>query len=152
MKNKSNEKIIMDGVNLKIGIVTTENNWEIVEKLFNGALDILSQNNVRAENVIVLKVPTIFEIPFGCQRMAQSKEFDALIALGCSDKNETDYYYFVTTEVTRALMDLGLRESLPVGYGIISAEEKRILKRNTKTKNNAGYQAGENILKMIKII
>ncbi len=148
--NKSQDNQIIDGSNLKIGIIISESQWKIVEKLFNSALEILNENNVQAENIVVLKTPGIFELPLGCQKLATSNEFDALIVLGCSIKGLDDYYYFVTTEMTRAIMDISLINSLPIGYGIISAEEKKVAGKKSRQKNNEGWRAGESVLKMIK--
>lgn len=153
MQRKNNQESgkIINGKNFKIGIVASEFNWDIVGDMLDGSLGILKQNGVKSANIEVVKVPGSFEIPLACQRLVQRKEFDALIALGCVIKGETPHYYYVSGESSRGVMDVMLKYSLPIGFGIITTENLDQAIERSSGKNNKGKEATIAVLKMLKV-
>ncbi|MDD3498074.1 MAG: 6,7-dimethyl-8-ribityllumazine synthase [Candidatus Moranbacteria bacterium] len=149
-KNKKDNKII-DGKDLRIGIIASEFNWDIVGSMLEGALDLLKKNNVKKESIKIVKVPGSFEIPLACQKLAHSDKFDALIALGCVIKGETGHYYYVAGEASKGVMDVMLKFSLPIGFGIITTDNLAQAKKRSGGKNNKGKEAAEAALRMILI-
>jgi len=147
---KSNNKII-NGEKLKIGIIVSKFNSDITEPMLLGALKILEKNKVKKENIKIVRVPGAFEIPLACQKLALSKKYDALIALGCVIKGETDHYYFISNETSRGIMDVMLKYNIPIGLGVITVNNlKQALARSGK-KNNKGAEAAEAAIGMEKI-
>ena len=69
---------------MKIGIVAGRFNEFIVSKLIEGARDALLRHDVKEENIDLCWVPGSFEIPVAAKRMAESKKYDAIIALGAT--------------------------------------------------------------------
>ena len=93
-KDSKRDKKIIDGKDLKIGIIVSEYNWDIMGGMLKGSVEVLKLNEVSEENIETIKVPGSFEIPLACQKLAQTEKFDALIALGCVIKGETGHYFF----------------------------------------------------------
>jgi 6,7-dimethyl-8-ribityllumazine synthase len=149
---KKIRKKIIDGEKLKIGIVVSRFNDDITKKMLTGALECFKENNVREENIKTVWVPGSFEIPLACERLAASKKYDALVALGCVIKGETDHYYFISLEVSRGIMETMLKYSLPIGFGIITTNNLKQAQERSSAKSNKGREAAEAALMMIEIV
>lgn len=74
---------VPDASEMNIGIVVAEWNKNITERLLEGACNTLEKHGVKMQNIIVRRVPGSFELTFGAKRLADSKEVDAVIVLGC---------------------------------------------------------------------
>ena len=75
----------------KIGIVVSEWNSDITNNLLSGAVKELTSNGIAKKNISVNWVPGSFELVYGCKQILK-KNFDAIIAIGCVIKGDTDHY------------------------------------------------------------
>ena len=100
---------MLDGSRLSIGIVQARFNADITAALAKGCLAELAELGVTADNVRLVTVPGALEIPVALQAMAESDDFDALIALGCIIRGETYHFELVANEsgagVSRVALD-----------------------------------------------
>lgn len=149
-KSKVN-KNILDGRKFKIAVVVSQFNKDITEKMLLGALGVLKLNKVKDENINVVKVPGSFEIPLACQRLAQTKKYDGIVALGCVIKGGTDHYYYIAGEASRGVMDVMLKYNIPIGFGIITTNNLKQAVARSSGKRNKGAEAAEAVLEIIKI-
>ncbi|MFH0819963.1 MAG: 6,7-dimethyl-8-ribityllumazine synthase [bacterium] len=147
-KNKIIKKSI-NGSKLKIAIVVSEFNRDITGSLLKGALETLRSNKVKDNNIKIIWVPGSFEIPLACQKLATSKKFDGLIALGCVIKGETDHYYYIAGEASRGVMDVILKFNIPIGFGIITTNNLKQAQARCHGKSNKGREAALAVLEMI---
>jgi len=79
----------------RFGIVVSEWNPEITENLFLGAESALLENGAIKENILRWDVPGSFELIYGCKKMVETKELDAIIAIGNVIQGETKHFDFV---------------------------------------------------------
>jgi len=114
-KNKSNI-----GKGRRIGIAVADFNADITERLLAGALAALVSAGVKKEDIQAVHVPGSFELPLACQKLARTKRFDALVALGCVIKGETDHYFYVAGETSRGIMQVMLSKHIPIGFGVLT--------------------------------
>lgn len=70
------------GTDLKIGIVVSRFNEFITTRLLSGAEDALNRHGVNEDNISVMWVPGVYEIPLAAKKMAASGNYDAIITLG----------------------------------------------------------------------
>lgn len=147
-KNKKDIKIV-NGSKFKFAIVVSKFNDDITQSLLEGALGSLRENGVKEENIKTIWVPGSFEIPLACQKLAKSKKFDALVALGSVIKGETDHYLYVAGEASRGVMRVMLDNSLPIGFGILTTDNLRQAKARSGKKSNKGKEAAEAALEML---
>jgi 6,7-dimethyl-8-ribityllumazine synthase len=89
--------------NKKFAIVASRFNEFIVQKLVDGALDALKRHGVPDESITVAWVPGSFEIPLATKKMAESKKFDAIIALGCVIRGGTPHFEYIAAETTKGI-------------------------------------------------
>jgi 6,7-dimethyl-8-ribityllumazine synthase len=111
-----------DGAGRRVGIVVSRFNLPIGEALLRSALAALKTARVSDDDVTIATVPGALESPLALQRMAQSGEFDALVALGAVIRGETFHFEIVANESARGVASVALEFGLPVGNGILTCD------------------------------
>lgn len=129
------------GSRLRIGIVASEYHSEIMKRLLNGALDVLAKCKVKKGNIRVMRIPGSFEVPLGCLMLLKKNKLDALVALGCIVKGETDHHFHMASAVSKGIMDLSLTRGVPIGFGIITANTHAQAEARSKGEMNRGRDA-----------
>lgn len=111
---------IPNASNLRFGIVVSEWNESITENLFQGAFDTLIENGAKPENIIRRNVPGSFELIFGCKKILETQNVDAVIAIGNIIQGETKHFDFICEGVTHGIKDLNLQFATPTIYCILT--------------------------------
>ena len=118
----------------------------ITDQLIGGATKILQQTNAKTE---LIEVSGALEIPTAI-RLA-SQHFSGFVALGCVIRGETSHYETVSTESSRALVDLGLCD-ICIGNGILTVENyTQAMIRADMSGQNKGGEAALASLMLIKV-
>lgn len=122
MQRKENKKFpkLLRVSSLKIGIVVSDYNSDITSGLLRNACRTLKQAKVPEKNVEVYHVPGSFELPIGCLLLLKQFPCDALVALGCVVKGETEHDIYISSAVSQGLMDIALQQEIPVGFGVLT--------------------------------
>ena len=109
-----------------------------------------AMNKIKTKCTIkVINVPGAFEIPVTIGK--NLNKFDGFIALGCVIRGETYHFEVVSNESARALNDLSIKYSLPIGNGILTVENKeQAIERSDPLKLNKGGGAALACLSLIK--
>ena len=131
-----------DASKVRVGIVVSEFNSDITEHLLLGALTTLTEWKVREKNITAVRVPGSFEIPLGAARLAASKKYDCIVAIGCILKGETKHDEYIAHAVAEGLMRVMLDTGVPVAFGVItpnSLAQARI--RSRGATNHASFAA-----------
>ena len=138
----------------KVAIIVARFNQFINESLVNGAVDALTRiGQVEDKNISVIWVPGAYEIPLAAKVAAQSKKYDAIVALGTVIRGSTAHFDFVAGESSSGLLNASLEYSIPVGFGILTTEsiEQAIERAGTKA-GNKGAEAALTALEMLNVI
>ena len=134
--------------NYKFGIVVSEWNIDITTNLLKGAEDKLIELGVNGNNIIVSWVPGSFELVYGSKELSK-KNLDALIAIGCVIKGETDHYDFICSSVSNGLMQLNISGSTPVIFCVLTDHKKsQSIARSGGEHGNKGAEAAVAAIKM----
>ena len=138
---------------MKVGIVAARFNEIIVNKLLGGAIDGLVRHGVEDKNITAAWVPGAFEIPTIAKRMAESKKYDAIIALGTVIRGQTSHYDYVCNEVSKGVAQISLETGVPVLFGIVTTEniEQAIARAGSKA-GNKGYDCALSAIEMVNLI
>lgn len=112
----------MNGEGLHIGIVRSRFNEEIGEKELQTCLDELAALGVDERDVMVVTVPGALEVGVTLAQMAETFEFDALIALGAVIRGETYHFELVSNESAAAISRVSLETGIPVANGVLTTE------------------------------
>jgi 6,7-dimethyl-8-ribityllumazine synthase len=112
----------LDGQELSIGIVQARFNESVTNALAQACLGELAALGVSADSITHVMVPGALEVACALQAMAESEEYDALIALGCIIRGETYHFELVANESGAAVTRLGLDYQLPIANAILTVE------------------------------
>jgi 6,7-dimethyl-8-ribityllumazine synthase len=120
---------------------------QINKLLVSGARAVLSAAGAEINHVVV---PGALEIPAAVAMAHASGQFDGFVALGCVIRGETTHYELVSGESCRGLMDLGVRERLAIGNGILTVEnESQALERADPSRQDKGGGAAAAALALV---
>jgi len=110
------------GAGLKIGIVASRFNREVVEGLLAGAMEVLKEADVTDSDVVVAWVPGALELPLAATKLVESDGLDGVIALGCVIRGETAHFEHVSREAISGLNRTALELNFPIAIGILTVE------------------------------
>lgn len=133
----------------KFGLVVSEYYPEITTALLEGAKQTLIENGAKEEDIFIQYVPGAFEIPLGCVQLYKDKKCDAMIALGCVIKGETDHDKYINQSVASALMNLSLTSGKPFSFGVLTTNDyQQAVDRAGGKAGNKGIEAAVSAIKM----
>jgi 6,7-dimethyl-8-ribityllumazine synthase len=116
----------LNGKGLRIGIVWSRFNEELVRVLLTAADKQLLDLGVDADHIDVVSVPGALEIPIALQTMALERRgftgmrYNALIALGAVVRGETYHFEVVANESARGILDVQLETGIPIANGVLT--------------------------------
>jgi len=111
-----------DGAGLRIGVVQARFNEDICHGLRAACLTELKHLGVDDQDVLVVTVPGALEIPLALQKMAESGQFDALIALGAVIRGETYHFELVANESGAGIHRISLDHGIPIANAVLTTE------------------------------
>lgn len=122
MQIDNKTEIKVDGSGLKVGVVTSRFNESITEKLMPRALEKLAELGVSSDDIKRYWVPGAIEIPYVLDKMATTKDFDCLVALGVVIRGGTPHFDYVCKMVTEGTLRVSLDYHIPIGFGVLTLE------------------------------
>ena len=141
------------GGNEKYCIVIARFNEFIGSKLLGGAIDELVRHGVDEDNIDVVWTPGAFEIPVVTQKVANSKKYAAIIALGAIIKGSTPHFDYVSAELSKGIAQVSLSTGIPVMFGVLTTDniEQAIERAGTKA-GNKGADAAKGAIEMVNLL
>jgi 6,7-dimethyl-8-ribityllumazine synthase len=125
----------------RVGIVLSRFNPAIGEGLLAGALRALAQAGVKDDRVTVVTVPGALESPLALQRLAQTGDYDALVALGAVIRGDTYHFEIVCNESAAGLTSVALEFGIPIGNGILTCDTEAQAQARMNQKGIEAAQA-----------
>ena len=132
----------------RVAIVASEYNSLIMDRLIDGARRALSGQ----KQVSVIRVPGSFEIPVAAKRVALSRKYDAIVALGCVVRGETPHFEFIGRAVSEGLQGVALETGIPVGFGVLTVETLQQAMDRSDEAGNKGAEAAMAAVAMIDVL
>ena len=147
---REGELVIRDA---RIALLVSRFNSFIVDSLLQGALDTLKRHGAQERDLVIVRVPGAFEMPLAAQRLAASKRYDAIIALGAVIRGGTPHFEYVAGECTKGLSTVSMQHDIPVAFGVLTVDtiEQAIERAGTKA-GNKGAEAAMSTIEMINLL
>lgn len=114
----------LDGKKLFIGIVQARFNASVTDALATACLNELSALGVDSKHITHVKVPGALEVASALQAMAESNNYDALIALGCIIRGDTYHFELVANESGAGVSRVALDHVIPVANAILTVDNE----------------------------
>lgn len=140
--------------NAKVAVAIARFNSFINESLLEGTIDALKRiGQVKDENITIVRAPGAYELPLVARRLAESKKFDAIVALGTVIRGGTAHFEYVAGEASSGLGKVAMDAEIPVAFGVLTTEniEQAIERAGTKA-GNKGAEAALTALEMVNLI
>jgi 6,7-dimethyl-8-ribityllumazine synthase len=144
---------MLDGSGKRFGIVISRFNEMISKKLLEGAFDCLLRHKVAGDAITVVWTPGALEIPLVAKKMAESKQFDAVLCLGAVIRGGTPHFDYVAAESAKGIASLALSSGLPVINGVLTTETiDQAVERAGAKSGNKGWNAALSAIEMADLI
>jgi 6,7-dimethyl-8-ribityllumazine synthase len=127
-------EISLAGKGLSVGIVLSRFNAGYGEALLAACVDELGRLGVCPTDIVLFSVPGALEIPLTLQRLANTRRFDALIALGAVIRGETHHFEIVANASCRGVMEVQLDTGVPIANGILTCYDEAQADARTREK------------------
>jgi 6,7-dimethyl-8-ribityllumazine synthase len=135
-----------------VAVVAARFNDALVSQLIDGAVGAWQKHGGREERLLVLRVPGAFELPAVAQRLAASKLYAAVVALGCVIRGDTPHFDFVAGECAHGLMQASLQSGIPIIFGVLTTNTlEQAQERASVTRMNKGGESMEAALEMANL-
>jgi len=139
--------------NANIALVVTRFNSFVVDHLLAGALDTLKRHGLTEQSMHVVKIPGAFEMPLTVKKLAASKKYDGIIALGAVIRGGTPHFEYVAGECVKGIAQVSLDYDVPIAFGVLTVDtiEQAIERAGTKA-GNKGAEAALSTIEMIDLL
>ncbi len=140
--------------NARVAVVVARFNSFINDSLTEGAVDALKRiGQVKDDNITLVRVPGAYELPLTVRRLAESKQFDAIVALGTVIRGGTAHFEYVAGGASNGIGHVSLECDIPVAFGVLTTEniEQAIDRAGTKS-GNKGAEAALVALEMVNLL
>ncbi len=137
----------------RFAIVASRFNEFIVESLMKGALHCLRQHGANDADIEIIRVPGSYEMPVAVGKVAASRRFDGIIALGAVIRGGTPHFDYVAGECVKGTALAAQKHGVPVGFGILTVDtiEQAIERAGTKA-GNKGEEATLAVIEMVNLL
>jgi 6,7-dimethyl-8-ribityllumazine synthase len=136
----------------RFAILSSRFNHFVVDRLVEGAIDGLVRHGAVAGDITLVRVPGAWEMPLAASRLAASKKFNAVIAVGAVIRGGTPHFDYVASEVSKGLATVSLQTGVPVTFGVLTTDsiEQAIERAGTKA-GNKGWEAALTAIEMVSL-
>ena len=138
-----------DGAKWRVAIVQARFNPSIGKGLLAGALRALKEAGVADDRITVVTVPGALEAPLALQRLAQSGNFEALVALGAVIRGDTYHFEIVANESAAGIAGVQLEFGIPIGNGVLTCDTDAQAEARMDAK---GYEAALAALELANLL
>ena len=143
----------LSAAGLRIGVVASQFNNFITDRLLAGALDALQQAGATEEQIQIVRVPGSFELPIAAKKLAASGRFDSIICIGCVLRGETSHYDVVVSETARGIQLAQLDTGVPLIFCVLTCDTlEQAIDRAGLKSGNKGYEAGLAAVEMAQLV
>ena len=134
-----------------VGIVVSRWNSMITEAMLEGAISTLVANGVKKDSITIVRCPGSYEIPLSAQWLLETKRYEGVIALGVVIRGGTPHFDYVCDAVNQGVLELNLRFSTPVAFGVLTTDDVQQALDRVGDKGNKGSEAALALLEMITV-
>jgi 6,7-dimethyl-8-ribityllumazine synthase len=138
---------------LRFGVVITRFNDFVVEPLLRGAVDALKRHGAADKQIEIVRVPGAFDLPVVARKLAMSRRYEALIALGAVIRGQTPHFDYVAGECASGIARIALESGVPIAFGVLTTDTmEQAVDRAGGKAGNKGADAALTALEMANLL
>ena len=133
----------LDATGKRFAVVVSRFNSFITERLLDGALQALRQCGAKGDDLSIVRVPGAFEIPAAARQLAETRNYHAILCIGCLLRGDTLHYEVIANEVTRGVGQSAQETGVPHAFGVLTCDTlEQAIDRAGLKAGNKGFEAG----------
>jgi 6,7-dimethyl-8-ribityllumazine synthase len=149
---KSGGRGDLNAAGLRFGIVVSDFNSFITDRLLDASLDALHGAGATDAQIELVRVPGSFEIPLAARKLAATRRCDSIICIGCILRGETSHYDYVASETARGIQLAQLDTGVPLIFCVLTCDTlEQAIDRAGLKGGNKGHDAGLAAVKMARL-
>jgi 6,7-dimethyl-8-ribityllumazine synthase len=138
---------------LRFAILASRFNEFVVDRLVQGALDQLRRQGVSDKQIDIVRVPGAFDMPVVARKLALSRRYDAIVALGAVIRGQTAHFDYVAGECASGLSRVGADTGIPVAFGVLTTETtEQAVDRAGGKAGNKGADAAAAAIELVNLL
>ncbi len=150
IKTTEGDLVIRDG---RFAIVATRFNEFIVESLIKGALHCLRQHGAADADIEIIRVPGAYEMQIAIDKVAATRRFHGIVALGAIIRGGTPHFDYVAGECVRGISNVSQKHDIPIGNGVLTVDTiEQALERAGTKAGNKGEEAALAVIEMVNLL
>jgi 6,7-dimethyl-8-ribityllumazine synthase len=136
----------------RYALVVGRFNSFVVESLLSGAIEALKRHGVKEADITIVRAPGAFEIPLVVKKVAETKQFDAIVTLGAVIRGGTPHFEYVAGECVKGIGSLSLEYGIPVAFGVLTVDSiEQAIERSGTKAGNKGAEAAMSAVEMVSL-
>ena len=137
----------------RYALVVGRFNSFVVESLVEGAVDALKRHGVKESDITIVRVPGAFEIPLMVKKVADLKQYVAIVTLGAVIRGGTPHFEYVAGECVKGVGAVSLEYGIPVAFGVLTVDSiEQAIERSGTKAGNKGAEAAMSAYEMVSVI
>lgn len=108
-----------------VAVVVSRYNGSVTSRLLEGALAAYRAAGGDERAVTVVDAPGAYELVALCNTAAKTGRFDAVVALGCIIKGETEHDRHIAQAVAGGLARITVETGVPIALGVLTVNTAR---------------------------
>ena len=138
---------------LRFAIVAARFNDFVVDALVRGAVDALRRHGAAEKLIELVRVPGCYDMPLAVRRLASTRRYDAIVALGAVIRGQTAHFDFVAGECASGLARASQDSGVPVSFGVLTTETlEQAIDRAGAKAGNKGADAAVSAIEMVNLL
>lgn len=138
---------------LRFVIVASRFNDFVVDGLVRGAVDALKRHGAADKQIELVRVPGAYDMPLVARRLAQTRRYDAIIALGAVIRGQTAHFDYVAGECASGLARVSNEAGVPVAFGVLTTETvEQAVDRAGGKAGNKGADAALSAIELVNLL
>jgi 6,7-dimethyl-8-ribityllumazine synthase len=137
---------------LRFGVIVSEFNSFVTERLLAGALDAFKSAGASENQLEIVHVPGAFELPIAAKTLASTRRFDSIVCIGCVLRGETSHYDYVCSETARGIQLAQLDTGVPIGFCVLTCDTREQAEARAGDEgSNKGYEVAIGAIEMARL-
>jgi len=138
---------------LRIALVASRFNAEVVDRLVDGAVEALESQGADPASLELVRVPGAYDLPLVARRLAESGKCDAIVALGAVIRGDTPHFDYVAGECAAGLARVADETGVPVAFGVLTTDtEEQAFARAGGSEGNRGADAARVAIELANLL
>jgi 6,7-dimethyl-8-ribityllumazine synthase len=132
----------LDAKGIRFALVVARWNESVTSRLLSGAEDALLRHGADPDTLTIVRVPGSWELALAASRLAATRRFDAIVALGALVRGETPHFDVLAAAAAKGLAQAGMAAGIPVIFGVLTCDTlEQALDRAGGKAGNKGWDA-----------